>query len=246
MNRIVLMLLKNPGRLPGLFWKMHRFKKHPDQYSEEEKYLYLREFFRRVMKSGHIEIEAYGIENIPKENGFMLYANHQGRFDFLAVSSHCDMPVRLVLAKELYRIPLLKQLADCTHSFAMDRQDPKQSVRVILGVIEEVKKGYNYLIFPEGIRSRGEAMGTFHHGSFRPAVKTQCPILPIALIDTYKVLDGKGSKPVKVQVHYLPPVFYEEYKDMTTVELSAFVQERIGTALAGVYNAAGSGGADLP
>lgn len=242
MNRIVLMILKNIGRLPGLFRMMHRFKKYPEQYSEEEKYKYLHTFFQRVTASGNVEVEAYGTENIPKENGFILYANHQGRFDFLAVSSHCDMPIRLVLAMELYRIPLLKQLADCTHSFAMDRKDPKQSMRVIQGVIEEVKKGYNYLIFPEGIRSLGEAMGPFHHGSFRPAVKTQCTILPIALIDTYKVLDGKGSKPVKVQVHYLPPIAYEEYKDMTTAEISALVQERIGTAVKDVYMRDRTGG----
>lgn len=237
MNRIVLMVLKNIRIIPGLLLTMRRFKKHPDQYSEEEKYRYLRSVFDRVVQSARIEIEAYGTENIPQENGFIIYANHQGRFDFLAVSSHCDRPVRLVLAMELYRIPLLKQLADCTHSFAMDRKDPRQSMQVIQGVIDEVKKGYNYMIFPEGVRSRDREMLPFHHGSFRPAAKTHCTLLPVALIDTYKVLDGKGSKPVKVQVHYLPPIRYEEYEGMSTPEISALVRSRIETAVKEIYQA---------
>ena len=60
----------------------------------------------------------------------------------------------------------------------------------------------------------------FHRGSFKCATKAQCPILPIALIDSFKVLDQKGSKPVNVQIHYLKPIPYEEYKEMNTAELA--------------------------
>ena len=51
--------------------------------------------------------------------------------------------------------------------------------------------------------------------------------MPIALIDCFKVLDQKGSKPVAVQIHYLPPIYYDEYKDMKTGELANFVRSRI-------------------
>ena len=96
-----------------------------------------------------------------------------------------------------------------------------------------MKKGRNYLIFPEGTRSKnGNQMGDFHGGSFRCAVKAKAPILPFAVIDTHKVLDGKGSGPISAQLHYLPPIPYEEYKDLKTVELAAMVKERIGKVIA--------------
>ena len=71
----------------------------------------------------------------------------------------------------------------------------------------------------------------FHGGSFRCALKAKCPIVPIAFIDSYRVLDQKGSKPVSVQIHYLPPIPYEEYKDLKTVELAELVKSRIQEVL---------------
>ena len=41
--------------------------------------------FRTAVKSGNIELIVHGQENIPKENGFMIYSNHQGMFDILAI-----------------------------------------------------------------------------------------------------------------------------------------------------------------
>ena len=71
----------------------------------------------------------------------------------------------------------------------------------------------------------------FHSGTFKCALKAKCPIVPIALVDSFRVLDEKGCKPVKVQIHYLKPINYEEYKGMKTVELAALVKERIGEVL---------------
>ena len=163
----------------------------------------------------------------------MLYANHQGMFDVLAVAASCDTPLGAVLKKELYNIPFLHQVAICTKSFAMDREDVRQSLTVIQNVIREVKAGRNYLIFPEGTRSKtGNQMGPFHSGSFRCATKSKCPIVPVALVDSFKVLDQKGSRPVCVQIHYLPPIRYEEYQDLNTTQLADLVKERIAAVIA--------------
>jgi 1-acyl-sn-glycerol-3-phosphate acyltransferase len=50
-------------------------------------------------------------------------------------------------------------------------------------------------------------------------------------VDSYKVLDEKGSKKVKVQLHYMKPIYYDEYKDMTTNEIAAMVRDRIGEVI---------------
>lgn len=228
MNRIVTMVLKNLWIVPGAWFRLCKYAKHTDAYSEEEKYRHIQYILKRAVKGGNIELKVFGRENIPQENGFMLYANHQGMFDVLAIAATCDPPIGAVLKKELYNIPFLHQIAICTKSFAMDREDVRQSLTVIQNVIKEVKAGRNYLIFPEGTRSKlGNKMLDFHGGSFRCATKSKCPIVPIALIDSFKVLDQKGSKPVTVQIHYLPPIGYEEYQGMNTTELAALVRSRI-------------------
>lgn len=232
MNRIVTMVLKNLPIVPGAWQKLCRYAKHPEKYSEEEMYRHIQYILKRAVKGGNIDLQVSGTENIPKEGGFMLYANHQGMFDVLAVAATCDIPVGAVLKKELYDIPFLHQVAICTRSFPMDREDVRQSLTVIQSVIREVKAGRNYLIFPEGTRSRnGNQMGQFHSGSFRCATKSKCPIVPVALVDSFKVLDQKGSKPVTVQIHYLKPICWEEYGNLKTTELAALVKERIAQAI---------------
>ena len=51
------------------------------------------------------------------------------------------------------------------------------------------------------------------------------------MIDSFKVLDQKGSKPVTVQLHYLDPIPYEEFAGLKATEVAALVKERIQAAI---------------
>ena len=228
MNRIALMVLRNIFKVPTAYGKLCHYAKHTDKYPEEEKWNHIKYVMKLAVSSGNVDLQVTGLDKLPAEPGFMMYGNHQGLFDVLAIASTCPIPLGVVYKKELKDVPLLKQILICTKSFAMDREDVRQSLTVIQAVIKEVLSGRNYVIFPEGTRSRnGNEMGEFHGGSFRCALKAKCPIVPIAFVDSYKVLDQKGSAPVAVQLHYLQPIAYEEYKDLKPAELAALVKERI-------------------
>ena len=232
MNRLALILLQNIFLLPGAYAKLCRYAKHPERYPEEESWSHIGKVLKMVVRSGNIDLQISGVENIPAEGGFMLYGNHQGMFDVVAIGSSCPRPLGAVYKIELDKTPVLKEIYACTKSFGMDRDDVRQSLGVIQKVTEEVKSGRSYLIFPEGTRSKnGNVMGEFHGGSFRCAIKAKCPIVPFALIDSGKVLDQKGSAPVKVQLHYLKPIPYEEYKDLKSVALAQLVKDHIQAAI---------------
>ena len=229
MNRILLMVLRNIAKVPGLYTKLCRYAKNPDAYPEQERWDHIRHILELAVKSGNLDLTVTGTENIPAPGqGFMMYANHQGMFDVVAIAATCPTPLGAVLKKELQGIPFVQQISDCTQSFPMDREDARQSLTVIQNVTEGVKNGRNYVIFPEGTRSKnGNVMGEFHGGSFRCALKAKCPILPVAFIDSFKVLDQKGSAPISVQIHYLPLIPYEEFAGMKASEVAALVKARI-------------------
>lgn len=229
LNRLALMVLRNIPRVPGLYGRLCHYAKNTDKYPEQEKWDHIQHILQLAVKSGNVDLQVHGLENIPAPGtGFVMYSNHQGLFDVVAIAATCNTPLGAVLKKELTDVPLLKQIRECTKSFPMDREDVRQSLEVIRAVTEEVKTGRGYLIFPEGTRSRnGNVMGEFHSGSFRAAMKAKCPIIPIAFVDSFKVLDQKGSKNVTVQIHYLESIPYEAYADMKTVEVAALVKERI-------------------
>lgn len=232
MNRIALMVLKNIVKVPGMYIKLCRYAKTVGQYPEAEAYKHIQSILQIGVKSGNIDLKVYGKENIPRESGFMLYSNHQGLFDIVAAVVACDTPISAVYKKEIENTPFIREIATCLKGFPIDRGHPKKSMEVMQKVTKEVISGRNYLIFPEGTRSRNKnEMIEFHGGSFRCAVKAKCPILPIAMIDTYKVFDQKNSKPVSCQLHFLPVIPYEEYEDMKTTELAQLVKSRIQEAI---------------
>ena len=158
----------------------------------------------------------------------MFFPNHQGLYDVLAIMEACPVPFSVVAKKEVADIPFLKQVFACLRAYMLDRDDVRQAMQVIIDVSNEVKNGRNYLIFPEGTRSKnGNQIGEFKGGSFKAATKAKCPIIPIAMIDSFKPFDTKSIRQVTVQVHFLEPLYYEEYKDMKTTEIASIVHDRI-------------------
>lgn len=227
-NRIVTMVLKNLFAVPSAWFKLCRYAKHPERYTREEMYRHIQYIMRLAVSGGNVELMCTGKENIPQEGGFMFYANHQGMFDVLAVAATCDRPLGAVMKSELSNVPFVRQVASCTGSYAMKQDDPREGLRVIQQVTAQVQSGVPYLLFPEGSRSyRNLPLLEFHGGSFRCATKSKCPIVPIALLDCGRVLDGKGSKPLTVEIHYLKPIEYAEYGQMKPAQVAEMVKGRI-------------------
>ena len=232
MKRIIMMILRNLPLVPFAWCKLCWYASHVDRYTEEKRYALLKMIDGRANKGGNITIDAHGTENIPRQNGFIFYPNHQGLYDVLAIIQACPVPFSVVAKQEIGNIPFLKQVFACMKAFVIDREDIKQSMQVIINVTKEVKKGRNYLIFAEGTRSKkGNHPQEFKGGSFKAAMKAKCPVVPVALIDSYKSFDTGSAAPLTVQVHFLEPIPYEEYKDMKSTEIAAEVKRRIEETL---------------
>ena len=232
MKRIIMMVFRNLFLVPYMWIRLCYHASHVDKYKEEQHYELLKYITHRANKGGNVTIDAYGVENIPDENGFMFFPNHQGLYDVLAILDVCPKPFSVVAKKEIANIQFLKQVFACMKAYMIDRDDIKQSLQVIINVTNEVKKGRNYLIFPEGTRSKnGNELLEFKGGSFKAATKAKCPIIPVALIDSFKPFDTNTTSQVTVQVHFLKPLYYEDYKDMTTKEIAALVRERIQSTI---------------
>ena len=228
MKRILLMVFRNILLVPFMWCRLCYVAAHADKYPEQKRYDMLRFIVRRANKGGNVIIEVHGKENIPKKSGFMFYPNHQGMYDVLAIVEACKTPFSVVAKKEVENVQFLKQVFACMKAFTMDRDDIRQSMQVFMNVTKEVMNGRNYCIFAEGTRSKlGNKLLEFKGGSFKAATKAKCPIIPVALIDSFKPFDTNSIAPVTVQVHFLEPLLYEEYKDMKTNEIAEIVRERI-------------------
>lgn len=228
MNRIAYMVLRNIARLPWWAIRLEYMGKHKEKYTEEQRYTFLRRVVKKVNRTGRVEIVTSGQENIPKENGFVLFPNHQGLFDMLALIDTCPNPLGVVVKKEAADWILVKQVIRLIDGISMDRSDLRGSLEVINQMTEQVKSGRNFVIFAEGTRSRkGNELLEFKAGTFKSAVNAGCPIVPVALINSFRPFDISSIKKEKVQIHYLEPIMPEQYVGLKTREIANLVQEKI-------------------
>lgn len=225
--RIALMVLRLFLQAPYYFVRIWWCGKNR-KISMDESFAFIKKVTKKANHAGRVTVEAYGIENIPQKDGFVFFPNHQGLYDMLVFLDSCPRPFAFVAKKEVSNVILLKQVMKALGSYAIDREDVRQSMQVILKVAEDVKAGKNFLIFSEGTRSKmGNKLLDFKGGSFKSAVKAKCPIVPCALIDSFIPFDENSIRPVTVKVIYMKPMYYEEYKDMKTVDIAAEVKRRI-------------------
>ena len=228
MKRIAMMMIRNFFFVIYAWFVLTYYSHHLDKVSEEKRYRFLQKICSRALKGGNVSLVSTGTENIPESGGFMFFPNHQGMFDLLTLINVCPRPISVVAKKEVENIPVLRKIFACMEALFMDREDLRQSMQVIQQVTKEVQKGRSYTIFPEGTRSKnGNKLNEFKAGSFKSAQRAKCPIVPVALIDSYKVFDTGSIKKQIVQVHILPPLLWDDYKDMKTTEIAEEEKRRI-------------------
>lgn len=227
-KRIKMMIRRNLIHMPRLFTKLMNYATN-DKISEAQKYALIREIGEYGCKSGNVTIHGYGFDLLPQQSGYIMYPNHQGLFDVMGLVHMNPTPFGVVIKKEAYDIFCLRQLVQTMGGLFMDRKDPRQGLQIINEVARQVKEeGRNFLIFPEGTRSKnGNKVGEFKSGSFKAATKAKCPIVPIAIIDSFLPFDNTTTEQVDVQIHVLPPIPYEEYQGMKTSEIADMIKSRI-------------------
>lgn len=213
--------------------RAHYIKVHFNDYTEEDRYAFIKKYAVTLKNNARIETIGSGYENLPKEGGYILYPNHQGKYDAVGIIIEHEKPCTVVMEAKRSHLPLATQLMTVLNGTRLDRSSPRAQVESFNKIIENVKSGKRYILFPEGgynlqdFRKGINCLKEFKSGSFKCAMRSKCPVVPVALVDSWKPFGQNSLRKVTTQVHFLPPICYEEYKDMTSRELAEAVRSRI-------------------
>lgn len=196
-------------------------EKHDERYTEEERYAVARRAVSILQRNGRIRTDVYGTENLPDKGGYVMYPNHQGKYDALGIISGHPRPCTVMIDDKRSHQLITTQFISLLKGSRLDKTDMKQQLKTVLNIVDEVKSGRRYIVFPEGgyYHNRNE-VHDFLPGAFKCSIKSRTPIVPVVLIDSYKPFELNSLKKVRTQVHFLPPIPYEEYKDMSSREIA--------------------------
>lgn len=205
-----------------------------DEYTEEYRYSMLRHMIAIMKFNSFIHTDVYGEENLPSDGGYVMYPNHQGKYDLLGIVGGHKNPCTFVIDQKRSGIPFAKEITKLLKASPLDKTDMRSQVKTMAEVTNQVKAGRRYIIFPEGgYEDNNNTVHEFLSGTFKCSVKSQTPIVPVALVDSYKVFGINSLMPVKTQVHFLEPIYYDDYKDLSTKQIAELVQGKIENV---VYN----------
>ena len=149
--------------------------------------------FRVIMVISGVKLEIQGEENIPKDEAVLYIGNHRGIFDVLATYPMCPQRTGYISKMSIKKVPFLRLWMKRLHCLFIDRDDIKQSLKVILAAIDLINEGISVCVFPEGTRCRDTEDPTnmlqFKEGTFKIALKTGCKIVPFAITGTGEILE---------------------------------------------------------
>ena len=240
MTRMIYVILVS---LPFVIYYMLRCNyviAHLEQYSEQECYSLVQRMIQIMKKNGKIETLIFGAENLPEEGGYVMYPNHQGKYDALGIIHAHEKPCTFLIDEKRSNLPFVSQIVRLLKASKLDKTNIRNTFRTIGEIANQVKAGRRFIVFPEGgYDDNSNDVEAFKAGAFKCSVKSRTPIVPVALIDSYKVFGVNSLKKVKTQVHFLKPIYYEEYASMTTSEIAAMVKNRIESVVlaAGITDA---------
>lgn len=181
------------------------------------------QFLRCGMSLCRIRYTVSGLENIPKDQVFILIANHQSLLDIVIMMMVMPRRFSFVAKKELLQIPILGWDIRSQGHVPVDRSNPRASAEVLAGLGLELAAHHPLLFFPEGTRSPDGNLQSFKRGPFQLAVNTGTALLPCFLSGTGAIL-AKGRfrvHPGSVSVHFGALIPVEKIEESSSAREAA-------------------------
>ena len=135
-----------------------------------------------------IKVEVQGLEFLNPSQNYLFLANHQSYCDPPAIITTIPLNIRLILKKELQRIPLLGIIMNKGGFIFINRCKQIESFKKMVNIVDQLQQGYSFLIYPEGTRTRTGHLGSFKKGVFALAINSKVPIIPITVSGSYALM----------------------------------------------------------
>ncbi|MGE3176990.1 MAG: lysophospholipid acyltransferase family protein [Vicinamibacterales bacterium] len=155
-----------------------------------------------------IRFTVEGAEHLPHNRAVVFCSNHQSNVDPPVLFKALHRRTHILYKHEIDAIPVLARAFRLGGFIPVDRRNKEAAMRSIEKGAQSIREGNSFLIFPEGTRSKTDALLPFKKGGFIMAIKAQAPIVPVA-VQGGRAAMQKGSwlvRPVRVRVRIGAPI----------------------------------------
>jgi 1-acyl-sn-glycerol-3-phosphate acyltransferase len=180
----------------------------------------------------------YGLHNIPSRGGAILAINHLSFLDSMFLALVLRRHVTFLAKSEYFTTPgvkgaLKRAFFTASGQISIDRNNERRASEGMRQAVDLLRQGDLIGIYPEGTRSPDGRLYRGRTGVARVALTASAPAIPVAMIDTFRVLPAGRSVPRRghVEIHIGPPVGMAAYIDSTDADLCRALTDEIMRAI---------------
>ena len=188
-----------------------------------------------MMKVGRtilgIDLEVAGLD---RKTPYVFMSNHLSFLDAPLLVTVIDRPVRFVVKRFVFRVPVLGLGMRFAGYVPLDKAGVGEGRKKIARAVELIRdRGYSFLVYPEGTRSPEGKLLPFRRGGFFLALDAGATIVPVTIKGTYELMP-RGARSIrkgKVRIVFHEPIAVSGYTAETMPELMERVRAVIASAL---------------
>ena len=162
-----------------------------------------------------------GVENIPGTGPVILASNHLSFIDSVILPLVIKRRIYFLAASTYFEGKgpgkwFVAWFLRATGMIPIDRSGGKASEASLTAGMTVLTKGNVLGIYPEGSRTRDGKLHRFRTGVARMALESGAAVVPVAMIDTDKVMPSEGDGRVRIQrigISFGPPLDFSEFAD---------------------------------
>lgn len=128
-------------------------------------------------------VQHQALDEIPEQGGALLVCNHVSYVDALLLGGACRRPIRFVMYKPIFDIPVLNFIFRTGGAIPITSQheDKQAYERALDAIAAGLENGDLLCIFPEGKLTADGDMNEFKKGVELIVERTPVPVIPLAL-----------------------------------------------------------------
>lgn len=224
---------------------MIRYSKNPNKYPLELRWKKIQKLDQKVLKAFGVNINDTDInsfyEKYDVNKNHLFISNHRSDVDPLIYIALSKRPISFLAKIETKKYPLIGRCIKILNGDFLNREDLKQNLKVMKVIEEKLKSDirFDYMIFPEGTRNKenNSKVLSYHHGTFRPAFKSNLPLDVFVIYGEDGILSFKDKrKEYNVIIKHVLSLNEKDYIGKNTQDIALICESNSNITLSKITN----------
>ena len=209
--------------------KAKKYKKDPNSILLPDRLKPIYKLFRKILYVKRVKCEVENVEQLPTKP-MLFIANHKSVLDPLVIFNalyEADKlgPTSFICKNELSQKWTSRCVIQLMDGIFIQRDNGRSILECYQKEMENIKKGYSIMVFPEGTRVVGDNFGQFQPTTLKVAFQNFIAIAPFAIYGSDK--KRKAGNNQTIYVSALKPVQPNNFITVRQEQLMETIQSDI-------------------